>query len=86
MGDDELCSLPGWVRRGREWRSLDTGIRLEITQVTTPTQTLINKNFCLQSQQKQGVSFNYSSEFVFQGSEGARMSVWRGESRRAGTR
>jgi len=54
VSNDELCSLPGWVRSGREWQSLDTKLRLEIT--------------------------------LDQGSNMARMSVLRGESKIAGTR
>ena len=92
MSNDELCSLPGWVRRGREWQSLDTKLRLEITldQVTLDnnTQTLINKNSCVSkvNKSKGRVRLNYSSVLAFQGSNMARMSVLRGESKIAGTR
>ena len=92
MSNDELCSLPGWVRSGREWQSLDTKLRLEITldQVTLDnnTQTLINKNSCVSqvNKSKGRVRLNYSSVLAFQGSNMARMSVLRGESKIAGTR
>ena len=92
MSNDELCSLPGWVRSGREWQSLDTKLRLEITldQVTLDnnTQTLINKNSCVSkvNKSKERVRLNYSSVLAFQGSNMARMSVLRGESKIAGHR
>ena len=93
VGNDELCSLPGWVRSGREWQSLDTKLKLEITldQVTTNIglpQTLINKNSCVSkvNKSKGRVTFNYSSVLAFQDSNMARMSVLRGESKLAGTR
>ena len=94
MSNDELCSLPGWVRSGREWQSLDTKLRLEITldQVTLDnnSQTLINKNSCVSQKSTKArgerVRLNYSSVLAFQGSNMARMSVLRGESKIAGTR
>ena len=81
------------MRSGREWQSLDTKLKLEITldQVTTNnglSQTLINKNSCVSkvNKSKGRVTFNYSSVVAFQDSNMARMSVLRGESKIAGTR
>ena len=52
------------------------------------TQTLINKNSCVSkvNKSKGRVRLNYSSVLAFQGSNMARMSVLRGESKIAGTR